>query len=149
MAGFDSTAYRNLMKTYLYATSPTNDYTIAFSGLNALSQYGLYIYSQGDSASDNRRLGVTVNGVTYTTTAAVATASTFIENQNYLHVTGTADASGNLMITYRRVAGEANINGMQIETMNVPEPASILLLGIGGMVYGALRRREASRVSEV
>jgi len=36
--------------------------------------------------------------VTYTTVASVATASTFIENRNYLHVTGTADAGGNLSI---------------------------------------------------
>ncbi len=136
--GFDGTVYENLMKGYAVGYSESS-YTIDFSGLNRSTTYDIYLLSQGDYVSSGRRLSASVNGMTYTTVPTVASASSFIPNQNYLQFSGTSDASGNLTISYWAAADEANINGIQLA---VPEPASVVLLGVGGIAVAMAARRK-------
>lgn len=147
--GFDVTPYAGLMNGYLFTngSNPTDSYgTITFSGLSASTPYDVYLYSQGDSATGGRQLGVTVNGTSYTTYSSVADASAFIEGQNYLLIHATTDASGDLAIGYNQAALEANINGIQIAA--VPEPGTIVLLGVGGLAVAALKKRKELETSE-
>lgn len=147
-SGFNGTPYANLMDGYLFLTSSYSSAShITFSGLTAGSAYELYVYSQGDGATDGRRMNVSVNGGSVvTTTAAHAPASTFILGQNYLKLAGIADANGKLDLTYSRYVGEANINGVQLLTgAPVPEPGSMLAFcsGLIGLAGFAIRRRRA------
>jgi hypothetical protein len=103
-----------LMSGYIYAHSA---YGVSFSGLPVSQPCTFYIYSQGDGPG-NRQLSVTVNGTTYTTTPS-AFPTYFIARQNYLAITGVTDGRGNLDLTYDDVAGEANLNGIQL-TMDSP-----------------------------
>jgi hypothetical protein len=140
--GFYSTSYRNLMEGYIYKPTPGTA-QITLSGLAPSTDYSLYLYSEGDSGSTGRRLGVSVNGgATTTTSAAVASAGTFIEGQNYLKLNAASDVTGKLDIAYSFAVGEANINGFQVSA--VPEPASTMLAMealLGGL---ALWRRSKS-----
>lgn len=144
--GFQGTPYAALMKGFLYSTTASsNPNTFSFAGLDDSKTYSLYIYSQGDSAANGRRLGVSIGGTTSTTTSSVATANTFILNQNYLLFSNLTPTDGQIQGTWWNVAGEANINGMQLLENGgggggaVPEPASaaIALMFLGG---GALRK---------
>lgn len=140
--GFYSTSYRNLMEGYLYKFTPGTA-NITLSGLAPSTDYSLYLYTQGDIGANNRRLSVSVNGgPTTTTSASVASASTFIEGQNYLKLSVTSDLAGKLDMSYSFASGEANINGFQVSA--VPEPASTMLV-VGAALGGlALWRRSKS-----
>ncbi|RXK85152.1 PEP-CTERM sorting domain-containing protein [Chlorobaculum sp. 24CR] len=144
--GFHGTSYEGLMDGYLFAYGATAGGTITFSGLSAGTPYDVYLYSEGDSATDGRQLGVTVNGSYYTTSPSVAVADSFIAGQNYLLIHATTDAIGNLAIGYNQAALEANINGVQIAA--VPEPGTIVLLGVGGLAVAALKKRKELETSE-
>ncbi|MFN5273934.1 MAG: hypothetical protein ACK5E3_12040 [Planctomycetota bacterium] len=144
--GFQSTPYAALMKGYLTSSvNSSSPNTFTFAGLDNSKTYSLYIYSQGDSGANGRRLGVSIGGTTSTTTSSVATANTFILNQNYLLFSNLTPTAGQIQGTWWRVNGEANINGMQLLENGgggggaVPEPASaaIALIFLGG---GALRK---------
>lgn len=140
--GFYGTSYADLMQGYIYAYDGVAR-DITFEGLAASSAYSIYVYTQGDSAATDRQLTITTNGTTYTSLPSVATASTFVENQNYLALTGISDAQGVLTLTYNFAAGEANINAIQIQgPAAVPEPSTSLLLGVAVVAgLGLLRRR--------
>jgi hypothetical protein len=145
--GFQDTPYAALMKGYLASNRiSSNPNTFTFAGLDNSKTYSLYLYSQGDRATNGRRLGVSVGGTTVTTTSGDKTANTFILNQNYLLFSNLTPTAGQIQGTWWRDNGEANINGMQLlETTGgggggaVPEPASaaIALMFLGG---GALRK---------
>jgi hypothetical protein len=144
-SAFHTTSYAGLMDGYLYANdSGGAGGTITFSGLRSNTGYDIYIYSEGDLGSTGRKLSVTVNGTEYTTTAANSSISTFVSGQNYLQIHAITDASGNLNIGYNPAAFEANINGIQI----VPEPGTIVLLGIGGLAATAIRKQKEDDVTE-
>jgi hypothetical protein len=122
--GFHSTAYGKLMDGYLYSIPANGTRHLTLSGLTVGIDYNLYLYSEGDSGSNGRRLTVNVNGVGATTTAAaVYTVGTFIAGQNYLSLPVQADGSGQLDIAYSVGGGtQANLNGFQLAA--VPEPAA-------------------------
>ena len=142
--GFYGTPYADLMQGYIYAYDGVAR-DITFEGLAASSAYSIYVYTQGDSAANGRQLTITTNGTTYTSLSSVATESTFVENQNYLALTGMSDAQGVLTLTYNFAAGEANINAIQIQgPAAVPEPSACLLLGVAVVAgIGLLRRRRS------
>jgi hypothetical protein len=142
--GFSGTQYANLMQGYLVLLNPS---VFTIGGLNPSNSYDLYIYSQGDSGSSGRRLKVTVGGTVFGTTATNANASTFILGQNYLKLSGlTPNSSGNIVGTWEKLAGEGNVNGFQLTEASgnaaVPEPASIVIFGLGalGMAYRTRRK---------
>jgi hypothetical protein len=98
--GFGTTSYADLMAGYLYSTAPDSEHTITIQDLVPSDPYELYIYTQGDAASAGRELYVYANGVEATTTATDGRASTFIAGQNYLDLSVTADATGDLTVSY-------------------------------------------------
>lgn len=134
--GFYGTPYANLMRGCLYNKSgETNTLTIA--GLAASSEYAIYLYTQGDSACSGRQLTATTDDGSFSSSAAVATASSFVLNQNYLLFTSTTDASGVLNISYHSLS-EADVNGLQI--IAIPEPATAGLFGLScAAVFVVLR----------
>ena len=135
--GFSSTSYANLMRCYLVALQPSASGTITFAGLTPNASYSLYVYTQGDSATAGRRLTVTpAIGSAVTSTAAVATQSTFVAGQNYLQVAATADGSGNLAFTYASAASglEANLNAIQLVPLGSPPPAVPTLTTFGAIL---------------
>jgi hypothetical protein len=144
--GFWGTPYQNLMNGFLYDSSGNRN--ISFSGLTANAPFDLYIYTEGDSGSDGRRLSVTVNaGLPTTTSATDHTVGTFILGQNYLYLPGvTADSGGLLNIAYSGIESEANINGLQL-TGVVPEPSSSILLCLCLTVWSAQRTDRRRRRS--
>ena len=101
----------NLMGGYIYSSSSQD---MTFSNLPLSAAFSLYVYTQGDSAATGRRLSVTFNGSTSTSSAAVAGATSFVLNQNYMVISGTTTAGGTLPFSYAGVSGEANINGLQL-----------------------------------
>lgn len=151
-SGFDSTIYKNLMDNYLAVISNTPASTITLTGL-AAGNYDLYIYTQGDYASAGRMLTVGVSGLSSeTSSSTVATASTFVEGQNYLLFTPTVSAGGTLTMTLSNPSGsnEADMNGFQLvdlgpEAGSAPEPGSLAMTAFGVLgVLCALRRRRTS-----
>ena len=140
--GFYGTADSSLMDGYILATGSD---TITVSGLADFSNYTIDLYTQGDFTSSGRALSVTTDLGTYTSSPTVATASTFVEGQNYLVVSAETDASGTLDLTYAPTAGgEADVNGLQITGASpVPEPSSFALVGLGGfLAWLNLKRRK-------
>ena len=141
-SGFTNTPYSNLMSGYLYAYS-TNSYDLTFSGLQANSAFSAYIYSQGDD-HPNRQLSVTdlVSSNNYTTLICNPTLSTFVAGQNYLLINGTTDANGQVKFRYNKASSsEANINGIQLQALAVPEPSTYALLCISLGVVGYARKK--------
>lgn len=142
-SGFDSTQYINLMQGYLYASASGS---ITVFGLQPNAAFDLFIYSQGDIAADGRMVHVNANGVFADTIAANASTSTFILGQNYLELTGNVDGTGQLNISFTNLAGEANINGFQLDsTVGSPEPSTLALLAIGFAGLAWRKRRQLSR----
>jgi hypothetical protein len=133
---FATTSYANLYGGYIATTG--NGISITLSGLYAGEAYNLYVYSEQDgTGSSGRSARITANGV-----SAVDTqdgAGTFILNANYVLLSGTANASGQVVINVANLNGEADINGLQLQTL--PEPASLSIFGAGLAGLGWVRRR--------
>ncbi len=117
----------NLMQGYLY--SSTSSITATLTGLSAGQGYSLDLYTQGNNNASGRSSTATVNGTSGISTQT--NASTFILNNNYLVFSGAADAVGKVSIAVVTRSGEANFNGFQFVTTNVPEPSTLALLGAG------------------
>ena len=154
-----STPENNLMSGYIYSSS--NDDTITFTGLKANSQYTLYVYSQseytsGNNYGDGQQLHLSVNGgaTTLTSALSVGNTSTFVDGRNFLTTTVTTNSSGALVIAYNSpiggntVTNRGVINGLQLRGPATPEPASLVLLGIGGLL-GARRLKKKSDKTSV
>ncbi|MGA2281729.1 MAG: PEP-CTERM sorting domain-containing protein [Verrucomicrobiota bacterium] len=137
--GFSGGSYASLMGGYVFEIGSQ---TMSFANLPADASYTLYIYTQGDYASDDRETSVTVSGTTYTTAPTDGAANTFIAGQNYLEITGMTDGSGNLQFTYQAAVDEADINGIQLSINPVPEPSTLALAGLGGLSLLLFRRRK-------
>lgn len=136
---FSTTPYADLMQGYLFSdVSQSSPCLMTIAGLSAGS-YNIYILTQGDSATAGRRLGVSIGSETQVANASVAAANTFILDQNYLKFSNVAMTGGELFIEWWMVAGEANINGIQIESA-VPAPGAVALLGVAGLTGGRRRR---------
>ena len=120
----------NLMEDYCAVRDATM--TIDITGLDAGADYDLYIYANGDWDYQNGTISFGGN----TITTAGLLSDDFVLNANYVVMSVTADVNGQVSGTIDNDQNSYSaINGMQI----VPEPATMLLLGLGSLV--SLRRR--------
>jgi len=121
--------------------STANEATLTISGLTAGVLHDVAIYAQGDV--DGQGGEFTLGSQTKTTSADPLDVN-FDEGVNYITLSGQADGNGELEITWRNlVDGNGSVerwsalNGFQVQA--VPEPASLALMGLGGLMM--LRRR--------
>ena len=150
---FKGTAYATLMNTYVYTYGTTDFMTIA--GLSVNTNYDVYVLTQGtklDPGSKLKLTGLTSSGIQSFTQTGLPTGlnNTFVSGTNYMLETFKTDASGNLTFSYTAatLGGKALINGLQIAASSnngpgpTPEPASMLLIGVGGALISAARLRK-------
>jgi hypothetical protein len=129
--------------------------TITLSGLTAGGAYDLYLYSASDEANGLESTDFTVNALTKT--AANSGAGALIAGDTYVKFSAVADASGDLLISFKSTSPTALdglINGLQLVSAptsgggGVPLPsgalAGLLGIGIAGLVASRSRRGAAS-----
>lgn len=128
-----------------------------FSGL-AAGTYKIYVYSQGEtSATNSLSMSTKTASKTYNFSfvnngdlASFTKAIDVGDTGNYAVQTVDVGAapvtgySGNLVMTF---AGGGYVNGIQIQA--VPEPGSVILLGVGGIFVLGFMRMRAKGSSEV
>ncbi len=151
-----------LLDSYLFlagATSTTPATTDGFtiSGLTPGAQYDLYLYASDGGLANGQGAAFTVNGVSFgqtgsKTTTSSATSTTIPTSDlgiSYVEGTTTADASGDIAVsfTYNTVSPTNGgiFNGFQlVGPSTVPEPTDIALFGVGALGLLLLRRRRSA-----
>ena len=108
-AGFVGTPFEKLLRKYLYSNEAQK---VTINGLTPGAKYDLVAYSASNQG--DRKTKFTIGGESKTTTYAIDNKE-LADGVNYAKFTATADADGNLILTYEGVDGaEGNLNGFQI-----------------------------------
>ena len=151
--GSGTGTYKNLMNSYNYVTNgETGSFII--NGLVGKTNYDVYVLTQGNYADNGSKLklaGLNSSGNPFSVTqsgSGLNTNSSLVQGDNYIIQTFQTDLTGELKIDFSSaVHGEnAIVNGFQVTNSPSPEPASMLLLGIGGALLSArkLRKKKAA-----
>ena len=162
VSGFGGGPYAELMRNYISTSDGTtvNAYdTLDFAGLVGGKSYKIWVYTQTADVEingwgDNQKLHIDFRNELDTSTIASwetsaysnGGASKFIVNQNYLTGDIVANGDGSIHMRYSSPLNSSvlsentgAINGVQIAT---PEPASMLLIGVGGALMSAMKARK-------
>lgn len=114
--------------------------TLSITGLGANHNYTLYLIglAKGSNrfggSNDATCMSATIGAITQGGAASQSWYPTaYVQNGNYLVFSGLTDGTGSITATV------SNLGAFQLE-VSAPEPATIALLGLGGMVL--LRRRK-------
>jgi hypothetical protein len=130
-------AGKQLMQGYVLGSG-----YMTLSGLGANQSYVLYVYSQAETGVANTSSTLTAGSVSFDTPINNGNASTFIKGVNYTSHIVTADSAGSLTVTVSTLNANSAINGFQIQA--VPEPKSVMLLGVGGVLVFAYFRLKSN-----
>lgn len=132
-------AGHDLMQAYL-TTQGAVDY-VTIQGLTAGNSYDLYLFGHGDNEAQNTQF--TVDGVTKGSSIDVTGLEVLTLDAHYVVFSGVvADGTGAIEIAFENGPDNewGSFNGMQIVGDVVPEPATLVLLGLGSLV--SLKRRK-------
>jgi len=136
-------------ETFVLHNVPAGTYQLYLYGANYNNDRGtLFAVSSGTA---DQGISGTLN-TNPSDNAAFQPGQTFVEGGNYVIFNGVhPDGSGNITITASpnpadgqgnsNMSGETDVNGFQLVTISVPEPASVGLLGIGALGLLTRRRR--------
>jgi len=103
-----------MLKDYLF-THEARKVTLA--GLTPNAKYDVYLYCASNPGGDGRKTKFTIGDQTKTGTFDNSKKD-LTEDVDYVHLTGTADKDGNLVITYQGAndgdGPEGNLCGLQV-----------------------------------
>ena len=112
-------------------------YTIALAGLNDSLTYNLVI---GGANGSNFNVDTTWTADGQSATTSGGTSSSTDGSGAFVSLTGLeTDGSGNLVITGFKSSNYGAAAAFELTA--VPEPGSLALLGLGGLLMAANRRR--------
>ncbi len=150
---------QELLSNFAY-TSGAGTRNITISGLPSNAAFTLDFYGiNGNYESNNTIFDLTQSDHATVISTATTTNSRddqFVLNDNYVQLTGTTDATGNVYATYQtggRNATEGDFNGAQIEVPASAAPEPSQLAGLGFAAFGALglilkaRKRKAGALT--
>lgn len=132
---------QGLMREYLIANGDKPG-LVTVAGLTPGQEVRLFLYGEGDNASNERQTKFTANGVVGATAGfAGFPHDTLVEGKDYVVLYDVfANASGSIEIKYElNGGGEAPFNGFQLTT--IPEPTSITLTALGVMALISRKRK--------
>ena len=124
-----------------YMTS-TGQGTILLTGLAHLKDFQMVVYSQAESGVSS---ALSINGNSVLSNP-LSSATALTQGVNYEIINGLqTNASGTLAFHY-----QGQMSGFQLQELStsaVPEPSTIVLMGVGGLLFVALRLRKSHATS--